>query len=152
MGHRRPPTVTRGPWNSSSRSGTDIDGHIFQPFRVVNRGEPGPMKFMRAASYGKRFDSQEQVTAYAIEHGFSQPFYSRPSGFIRLKLPPRSRKFLRTIQDPERRWEVMRKILMTAASWRPGLADYLDSVSQHEGTRAAWEAYMNGHNERRISW
>jgi hypothetical protein len=52
-------------------SGTDIDGYIFQPFRVIDG------KHYHASHYGRRFKDTWEASRFSLLYGYSQPYYRR---------------------------------------------------------------------------
>jgi len=64
-------TVTQDKWNAGGISGTDIDGFIFQPFRMINN------KIYKGSCYGMKFKTSEEMWEFAFVHGYTKPFYRR---------------------------------------------------------------------------
>ena len=65
---KRKQTVTQGPWNVGTMTGSGIDGAILQVFRIVNN------KIYRASCYGMQFPNTDAAFAYALERGYSQEY------------------------------------------------------------------------------
>lgn len=66
-------TVTQGKWNvgschSSARPGV----YVFQPFRVVHES---PWKSAHGDWYGREFSSSEEVSAFALSHGYTRQYF-----------------------------------------------------------------------------
>lgn len=88
-------TVTNDNW-SVGAYGSMIKGKMvyeFQPFKVHGRFTWDHM--LKPGCYGMKFDSTDAYSAYALERGFTQQYYSRPWAFIGLRLSPATRRFLK---------------------------------------------------------
>lgn len=81
-------TVTRDGWGVSCTTGSGIEGAILKVYKHHKRpgglryrdGAPIPFSgiiFQQGDAYGLRFPSADAAWAYALEHGYLQPFYPR---------------------------------------------------------------------------
>lgn len=76
MGANRLPTVTQGPWCTSTTTGTNIEGARLSVFRVV-RLPGGREVFARGDHDGREFASVDECRAFALEHGYTELHYRR---------------------------------------------------------------------------
>lgn len=149
MGSTRQTTITNGKWNAGTCSGSGIDGVRFEPFRVV-RGEGKVQdKYIHPSCYGQLFPTQEAASTFALEHGFTQVYYGRPSAFITLKLSPATRHYLKSITDYTARWDALEKVLSKTLCIDGGR--YFQSIRCAPfaaKTRAEWNLYLDGDFEQ----
>lgn len=83
------------------------------------------------------FPSSDAAFGYALSHGFCQLYYSRPKGFIDLRLSPATRRYLRGKSDKEI-WTLLPRILGVSERdqyfYAVRVKDYM------EETRSRWLA------------
>ena len=64
-------TVSSKNWSVGGMSGTDIDGHVFQPFRIINN------KIHEGSQYGRKFETSEEMWAFALLYGYLEEHFRR---------------------------------------------------------------------------
>jgi hypothetical protein len=72
---RKTQTSTSTEWCVGVCSGDTIDGYRLEVFRW--RDETSPVKLQRGEGDGKVFATREAADLYALEHGYSAPYFSR---------------------------------------------------------------------------
>lgn len=85
MNAKNNPTVTRGPWNYGSMSGSGIDGSIVQPVRFWDSGRPRPM--LKGQLYGLRvtgdYDARHaEIDRLGLLYGYTQRYGRNTCGFV----------------------------------------------------------------------
>lgn len=142
--HRYPNTCTQDNWNVSYDSGGNIKGVKLSVFKGFHNGNA------RYSGYnGKTFETHEQAGLFALEHGYTQIFYSRPSAFIQLRLSRRTRKYFKTL-NPERQWIELERLIQNKDGikyYNEVNKSYFHSVRSEsccQETRDKWNQYMAG--------
>ena len=64
-------TVTQIGWNCGVQTGSDFDGAILEPFRVIND------KIYHGSQYGRKFPDSESAWKFALTYGYIRPYYRR---------------------------------------------------------------------------
>jgi hypothetical protein len=98
-------TVTANHWSVSVTTGTDIDGAILSTRRQI-----GGRWELALDPKHPNFPNSDAAWNYARAKGFTQVYYSRPNGFIDLRLSPATRRYLRSKTNAEV-WTLLPKIL-----------------------------------------
>lgn len=133
-------TVTNDAWNVGAMGSCETGKYVyeFQPFRCN-----APFSFehmLKPGCYGMQFPSIEAYSAFALERGFTQVYYSRPAAFIGLRLSPATRRYLKALPTVKARWDALARILPKTE--RGSYFRAVKTASYMKGERNRWLNYM----------
>ena len=76
MGAKNQGTVSRGRWGATFETSSEFQGVRLLVY-IIERCTGGVCLIRNGDGYGKNFKTMEDAEAYALEHGYIQPYFRK---------------------------------------------------------------------------